>query len=268
MPRFRLTLAYDGTGFEGFQLQAGARAARTVQGALEAALTRLHAGEPIRVDGAGRTDAGVHADGQVASCDLPRAWAGPALVRALNAVLPADLRAMDVAPAPPDFHARRHARSKCYRYTIDTAPVQLPQRRHCALHVPTRLDLAAMQAAALLFVGRRDFASLASSGSDVKTTVRTLTRSELLLRPAPEPEGPQVVYEVEGDGFLRKMVRSIVGGLLAVGRGALTPAVLEYELHARDRRRWPAPAPAHGLTLVRVDYESTVLHFRGPEESP
>lgn len=266
MPRFRLTLAYDGTGFEGFQLQAGVRVARTVQGALEEALARLHAGVPIRVDGAGRTDAGVHAAGQVASCDLPRAWAGPALVRALNAVLPADLRAMDAAPAPPDFHARRHARSKCYRYTIDTAPVQLPQRRHFALHVPARLDLATMQAAALLFVGRRDFASLASSGSDVKTTVRTLTRSELQLCASEGAEA--LVYEVEGEGFLRKMVRSIVGGLLAVGRGALTPAVLEYELHARDRKRWPAPAPAHGLSLVRVGYEDAVLHYRCPEESP
>lgn len=259
MPRYRLTLAYDGTGFEGFQLQAGERAARTVQGELEAALARLHGGSPVHVDGAGRTDAGVHALGQVASCDLPRAWAEADLVRALNAVLPGDLRALVAAPAANDFHARRSAISKCYRYTIDTALVQLPQRRHFALHVPAPLDRRAMGEAALLFLGRRDFASLASTGSDVKTTVRTLTRSE--LREVEHEGGPGLVYEVEGDGFLRKMVRSIVGGLLAVGRGAATAAVLEYELHARDRRRWPPPAPAHGLTLVRVSYTS------GPEES-
>lgn len=264
MPRFRLTLAYDGTAFEGFQLQAGERVARTVQGELEAALARLHGGTDIRIEGAGRTDAGVHALGQVASCDLPRAWDERALLRALNAVLPADLRAMAAVPAAPDFHARRDARSKCYRYEIDRAPVQLPQRRRHALHVPVPLDLPAMHAAALLFVGRRDFASLRSAGSDAKTTVRTLTRSQ--LAEVTTEGGPGLVYEVEGDGFLRKMVRSIVGGLLAVGRGALTPAVLERELDARDRRRWPPPAPAHGLTLVRIDYESAVLHCL-PEES-
>ena len=260
--RIAVGIEYDGSRYRGWQRQASAP---SVQAEVERALAFV-ADHPVEATCAGRTDAGVHALGQVASCELPRAWAEPTLVRALNAVLPADLRAMGAAPAPPDFHARRDARSKCYRYTIDTVPVQLPQRRHLALHVPAALDLGAMQQAALLFLGRRDFASLASSGSDVKTTVRTLTRSELR---AGESDGSlQLVYEVEGDGFLRKMVRSIVGGLLAVGRGALTPAVLEYELQARDRRRWPAPAPAHGLALVRVDYESAVLHFCRPEESP
>jgi tRNA pseudouridine38-40 synthase len=248
---YRLTLAYDGSEFEGWQSQGreGPRGhARTVQGALEDALARLVGGERVAVSGAGRTDAGVHATGQIASFDLPREMAAGDLLRALNALLPLDVRVLEAAPAPPGFHARKSAVSKRYRYVLDTGRVQLPTRRRQAAHVPYALDAARVSAAAALFPGRQDFASLCSAGGSARTTVRTVLASEARW------EGTTLVYEVEADGFLRKMVRSMVGGLLAVGRGALTVEDLSRALESRDRRRWPAPAPACGLTLVRVDY--------------
>ena len=170
------------------------------------------------------------------------------LQRALNALLPADVRVLEAAVAAAVFHARRSAVSKLYRYELDCGGVPLPQRRRYAAWVPERLNEAAVREAAALFVGRRDFASLASTGSSVKTSVRHVTRSEVAF-------GERgLVYEVEADGFLRKMVRSMVGGLLAAGRGATGAPELAALLAARDRRGWPPPAPACGLTLVRVDY--------------
>jgi tRNA pseudouridine38-40 synthase len=202
----------------------------------------------VAVSGAGRTDAGVHALGQVATFDLERALSTADLQRALNALLPTDVRVLEAAPAPAGFHPRRSAVSKLYRYELDCGGVQLPQRRRFAGFVPVALDEEAVHAAAALYVGRRDFASLASSGGSAKTTVRTVVRSEARF------EGSSVVYEAEADGFLRKMVRSMVGGLIAAGRGALRPEELARALEARDRRAWPPPAPACGLTLVRVSY--------------
>ena len=262
MALFRVTLAYDGTEFLGWQSQGRRGDARTVQGVLEAALGRLAAGQRVAVAGAGRTDTGVHALGQVASFELPRELEPDELLRALNGLLPPDVRALDARAASPGFHARKSARSKLYRYVLDTGPIQLPTRRRTAGHVPWRLDEARVRAAAAVGLGRHDFASLASAGHSVKTTLRNVTRSEASFStlesscPAGDAGGvgPTLVYEVEADGFLRKMVRSLVGGLVAVGRGALAVEDLEAALAARDRRRWPAPVPACGLTLVRVDY--------------
>jgi tRNA pseudouridine38-40 synthase len=250
MPPFRITLAYDGTDFSGWQRQAeGAPSpARTVQGVLEAALGRLANGSRVAVAGAGRTDTGVHAVGQVASFELDRDLPAEALQRALNALLPADVRVLAASVAPSGFHARKSARSKHYRYLLDTAAAQLPTRRRLAGHRPGPLDHEAVRQAAALYLGRHDFASVASSGSSVKTSVRTITRSEVAF------EEDTMVYDVEADGFLRKMVRSLVGGLVAAGRGALTVDALQAALAARDRARWPPPAPACGLTLIRVDY--------------
>ncbi len=242
---FRIVVAYDGTDFAGWQSQARGR---TVQGTLQEALARLADGAPVRVDGAGRTDAGVHATGQVASFLLPREIAPDALARALNGILPEDVRVLSAARAEPGFHARRSARSKLYRYLLDTGGVQLPTRRRYAGHVPFPLDAAAVAAAARIVVGRQDFAALASSGGSVKTTVRTITRSEAAF------DGATLVYEVEADGFLRKMVRSIVGGLVAAGRGAATVDDLRRALAGGERGGWPPPAEARGLTLVRVEY--------------
>jgi tRNA pseudouridine38-40 synthase len=155
---------------------------------------------------------------------------------------------LEAALAPEGFHARSSATSKLYRYVLDCGGVRLPQRRRVAGWVPLRLDEPGVRGAAELLVGRHDFASLASAGGSVKTTVREVTRSEVTF-------GERgFTYEVEADGFLRKMVRSMVGGLIAVGSGALALPELATALEARDRRAWPAPAPACGLTLVRVDY--------------
>ena len=221
-----------------------------MQGALEEALSRLSRsdGARVAVTGAGRTDAGVHALGQVAAFELEREMEPHALQRALNGLLPADVRVMGAAVAAPGFHPRKSAASKLYRYVLDFGGVQPPQRARYAGHHPGPLDAAAVRAAAALYLGRHDFASLASSGSSATTSVRTVTRSEALV------EAGTLVYETEADGYLRKMVRSMVGGLVAAGSGALAPDALARALSARDRRAWPAPASARGLTLVRVDY--------------
>lgn len=254
MPGYRVTLAYDGTEFAGWQVQAEAGGARTVQGVLESALSRLAGDVRVAVTGAGRTDAGVHALGQVASFDLPRAMDDDALGRALNGLLPDDVRVLAAARAPAGFDARRSAVSKLYRYELDTGRVRLPQRRRYAGWLPARLDEARVREAAALYVGRRDFASTASTGGSARTTVRTVTRSEAEF--VDRSQGVRtLVYEVEASGFLRKMVRSLVGGLAAVGRGVLTVDDLARALAACDRSGWPPPAEACGLTLVRVDYE-------------
>lgn len=246
---YRVTLAYDGTDFLGWQSQATGTGVRTVQGELENALARLAgAGERVAVAGAGRTDAGVHADGQVASFELVRAMDPEDLVRALNALLPRDVRVLDAALPVAGFHARRSAVSKVYRYVLDIGPVQLPTRRRTAGHVPWQLEPERVHAAAALYLGRHDFKSLASSGGSVETTVRCVTRSEACF------DGGTLVYEVEADGFLRKMVRSLVGGLVSAGRATVTTEELRAALEARDRRRWPPPAEARGLTLVCVRY--------------
>lgn len=247
---FRVTVAYDGTDFLGWQVQDPGRGGRTVQGVLESALATLAPGERVVVAGAGRTDTGVHALGQVASFDLPRAMDPDVLGRALNGLLPPDVRVFDVAPAPEGFHPRRSACSKLYRYVLDMGPVQIPTRRRFAGHVPWILDASLVAAMAAAYTGRHDFASLASAGGSVVTTERNVTRSEVSFG------GGTLIYEVEANGFLRRMVRSMVGGLIAVGRRAASLDDLRGALAARDRSVWPAPAEARGLTLVRVDYPS------------
>ena len=248
MNAFRVVVAYDGGSFAGWQTQAGD--ARTVQRTLRETLARLDGGQAPQVDGAGRTDAGVHATGQVASFALARDIAPDALLRALNGLLPDDVRIVAADRAPEGFHARRSALSKMYRYLLDTGRVQLPTRRRHAGHVPWTLDRDRVAEAARLFIGSHDFAALQSTGGSVKTTVRTVSRSDASF------EGATLVYEVEANGFLRKMVRSMVGGLIAAGRGALGVAELEKALQGKDRGAWPAPADARGLTLVHVSYEA------------
>ncbi len=247
MPLFRVTLAYDGTDFAGWQLQRPDKG-RTVQGALEEALARIAGGPRVAVLAAGRTDAGVHALGQVATFDLPRELPADELQRALNGLLPGDVRVLEAAPAAPGFHPRKDALSKVYRYELDCGGVPLPQRRRTAAFVPWPLDEGAVREAAALYVGRHDFASLASAGGSAKTTVRTVLRSDAVFSDG------ALLYEAEADGFLRKMVRSMVGGLIAAGRGTTTVEALADALAGRDRRLWPAPAEARGLTLVSVSY--------------
>lgn len=248
MPHFKLTLAYDGTELVGWQRQA---AGVSVQGLLEEALAELDE-RPVTVTGAGRTDAGVHARGQVASVSLVRSIDAGTLVRAVNARLPATVRALEAVDAPPEFHARFSARSKSYRYRIWNADVLSPFERAYAWHVPGHLDIDRMAEAASLLVGTHDFAAFQAAGTETRTTVRTIFSSRLEQHPA------LVVYDVCGNGFLRHMVRTIVGTLVEAGRGkhsADTAAWIGEVLASRDRGQAGQTAPAQGLFLMAVSYD-------------
>jgi tRNA pseudouridine38-40 synthase len=248
MPTFRLTIAYDGTGFVGWQRQASGT---SIQGLLEDALGALD-GREVVVTGAGRTDAGVHAIGQVAGVSLERAIDGPTLARAVNARLPEAVRVTDASEAPPAFHARFNARSKTYRYRIWNREVLSPFERAYAWHVAAPpLDVEAMAAAALVLEGRHDFAAFQAAGSDTRTTERTVLSS----RVSRGPEAPLITCEISGNGFLRHMVRNIAGTLGEVGRGHHPVAWVEEVLASRERARAGPTAPPEGLFLVRVDYE-------------
>jgi tRNA pseudouridine38-40 synthase len=246
VPTFCLVLEYDGTDFAGWQSQA--QGERTVQATLAAALAEFTSG-PVRVVGAGRTDAGVHAEGQVAAATLDTRLDAATLLRALNAKLPPDLAVVAAAPAPDGFDPRREAKGKLYRYAVWNGTEPSPLRRRRWHHVREALDLAAVRAAAAALVGRHDFASFQGAGSSASSSVRTLTRAAI----EGEARG-EVRFELEGDGFLRHMVRNAVGTLLEVGLGRRDASSLPALLAARDRSRAGPTAPACGLTLVRVDY--------------
>jgi tRNA pseudouridine38-40 synthase len=259
MTTFRITLAYDGTNYVGWQRQA---AGTSIQGLIEHALRELD-GRDITVTGAGRTDAGVHALGQVASFSLQRTIEPETLVRALNARLPADVRALSADAAAPDFHARFSARRKTYRYRICNADVLNPFDRHLAWHVTGALDVNAMDAAARALEGRHDFAAFAAAGGTTRTTERTVMRSRVIpperstaddLPPRVHGGGDLIVYEITGDGFLRHMVRAIAGTLVEIGRGRWPSGEMGEVLASRDRGRAGPTAPPGGLFLVGVEY--------------
>lgn len=247
MRSLKLTLAYDGTHYAGWQYQPD-RA--TVQGALEEAIWQVTR-ERTRIRASSRTDAGVHALGQVAGweteCPLPEA----VLQRALNARLPDDVVVLDVAPAPAGFHPTRDALRKRYRYVIDDGPLRNPFQRAYSWHFRTRLDAEAMGRAAQSLVGRHDFRSFETSGSPRPDSVRTV--EEIVVRRESLP-AERIVVEVQADGFLYNMVRAIVGTLVEVGRGARQPAWVASALAAQCRSAAGPTAPPQGLFLVRVDY--------------
>ena len=241
----KLTLAYDGTRFVGWQRQAEGE---SIQGLLEDAVGRFE-GAPVTVHGAGRTDAGVHALGQVASVRVTCRHDVATLTRALNAQLPEDVRVLSVEEADSDFHARFSARTKTYRYVIRNAPIATPFERAFVWHLPERLDLVAMQEAAAMVVGTHDFAAFQSVGTETPGSVRTIVRSEVVER-----EPSLIAYEVMGEGFLRYMVRALTGTLVEVGRGWRTPASMRALLAGGRRSEAGATAPPLGLFLVSVDY--------------
>jgi tRNA pseudouridine38-40 synthase len=245
VPTFKLTVAYDGTGYVGWQRQASGA---SVQQAIEEALAEL-AGGPVAVAGAGRTDAGVHALAQVASCAIDRPVDAATIVRAGNARLPAGIRLLAAEEAPPTFHARFAARNKTYQYRLWNADVLDPFERAFTWHVPGALDLAAMSRAARALEGRHDFAAFQAAGGTAHSTEREVIRSEVS-----RGAGALVTYDVCGNGFLRHMVRAIVGSLVEIGRGKRDAPWLSDVLAARDRTRAGPTAPAQGLFLVRVEY--------------
>jgi len=242
----RLVLEYDGTEFEGWQSQGPGH--RTVQGVLEAALEQV-TGRRWPVAGAGRTDAGVHAEGQVASCAPQTSLPPVDLRRALNAVLPRDVAVVEAALAPAGFHARRSARGKLYRYALWNGPVRSPLRERTHWGLRTPLDVGAMRVAAAPLVGTHDFAAFQSAGGGTRTSVRSLERLDVEGEP-----GGEILLWAGGGGFLRHMVRALVGTLVEVGRGRRPAGDLPAVLASRDRGRAGPTAPARGLTLVRVDY--------------
>ena len=246
--RYRMTIAYDGTDFSGWQVQPDTA---TVQGELETGLQRL-AGAGVHLHSCGRTDAGVHARAQVAHFDFVTPWKIPSKIgQALNAGLPDSIRVLNVRPTRPGFHARYDAHGKQYRYSIWNAPVACPLHRRHTLHVWKPLDVAAMRQAAALLEGQYDFAAFsANPGRDIDGTVRTLWR--LAVR----RQGPLVTRSVVGDGFLYKMVRSLAGHLIRVGLGAVPAAETQAILAARVRTARVETAPPHGLCLWSIYYGS------------
>ena len=264
MPTFKITVAYDGTDFVGWQRQASGV---SVQGLLEDALRELD-GRDVAVAGAGRTDAGVHALGQVAGFSLARSIEADAVLRALNARLPDSVRVLAADDAADTFHPRFDARAKRYRYRIWNGLIGSPFERRYAWHIQERLDVEAMDAAARMVEGRHDFAAFQASGGATRTTVREIFVSRiadcgLRIGPAPEsaiesairdPKSAILVYEVTGAGFLRHMVRAIVGTLVEVGRGRHRPEWIADVIASADRAAAGPTAPANGLFLVAVDY--------------
>jgi tRNA pseudouridine38-40 synthase len=237
--RFRATVEYDGTEFAGFQIQSDAR---TVQGELEAALARLSGGVRQPVVGAGRTDAGVHATGQVIAFTYPGSLPVEALTEALNGMLPPDVAIRDLRRAPAGFNPRYAARYREYRYSVWTGP-RSPLRERTALWVRTGLDVAAMASAATAFEGRHDFSAF--GGADPQP-IRTIHRIRV------RRQGSTVTIDVRADAFLRGMVRRIVATLLAVGRGTLEASAVPGLLTAGRPALDGAMAPARGLCLRRV----------------
>jgi tRNA pseudouridine38-40 synthase len=256
----KLTVCYDGTHLVGWQRQAEGD---SVQALLEDALARFEAA-PVVVHGAGRTDAGVHALGQVASVRVTFEHDNETLARALNAQLPPAVRVLRVDDAAPDFHARFDARAKTYRYLIRNAAFVSPFERAFVWHVPQPLDRGAMDAAARMFEGTHDFTAFHSLGSDSSGSTRTIhasgvrqaAQADALWLPLAEEAGSALLaYEVRGDGFLRHMVRTIAGTLVEVGRGWREPASIAELLQSRRREQAGATAPPQGLFLVGVDYD-------------
>jgi tRNA pseudouridine38-40 synthase len=247
-----LTLGYTGTRFAGFAVQhpRTTHGRPTVQATLESALRDI-VGHPVRVTAAGRTDAGVHADGQVVSFDTASSIPAAGLARALNALLPEDVWCVEARTAHPGFSARRSARRRWYRYAIWNARSVPPAAWHgrCLVE-PKHLDLAAMRSTSRCLVGRLDAASFGTQHPRGKSTRRTVLAADWLHTPGQ----PLILFEVCADAFVRGMVRSLVGSLLWVGRGRWTADDFLGALGAADRRAGGPSAPAHGLTLHRVDY--------------
>jgi tRNA pseudouridine38-40 synthase len=244
MAVIRLLIAYDGTGFRGWARQPGLR---TVQGALEEVLAPMLP-EGVRLSVAGRTDAGVHAEGQVASFPAPETLDPGRVQRAINARLGPEVVVVEARWAANGFDARRSATGREYRYRIDTGPVPNPFTARFVWHHPGRLALGLMRAAARMLQGEHDFASLCRTPKPPMSTVRNLRRL------AVSSDGDLVAVRAVGDGFLHQMVRSLVGTLVAVGEGRIEPEAMPAILEARTRAAAGPVAPPHGLTLVRVVY--------------
>ncbi len=247
MRRVKLGIQYEGTEYSGWQRQAGAR---TVQGELEKALRELTQ-EEIETFGASRTDAGVHALGEVAHFDDSGKFPLERYVLALNSLLPEDIGILSAEEVSANFHARFDPIKKWYRYHIYVGKEKPVFQRRTALHITIPLNIEAMQKAGAYLIGKHDFTSFKTltPGNQEQEAIRTLFRVDV------KKEGEMVLFDIEGDGFLYKMVRGIVGTLLEVGRGKETPAWVKKGLEARDRQKTGANLPPEGLFLMQIFYK-------------
>jgi tRNA pseudouridine38-40 synthase len=245
MRNIKLTIEYDGKNYLGWQVQPKGA---TVQGLIEEQLKRL-TGETVHLTGSGRTDAGVHAMGQVAHFKTQRPMDCSTIQRALNGLLPADIVILKVEEVDQDFHARRNCRSKVYEYRILNRSLRSVFHREHTWHIPQKLDFEEMKKATQALVGEHDFSSFRSVGSPTRTAVRKVIRAEWKR----SREG-LLTFEIEASGFLKQMVRAIVGTLVEVGRGKLGPEDVQRILEFKDRRKAGPTAPAQGLFLMKVKY--------------
>jgi len=240
----RLTLAFDGTDYHGWQIQSDSP---TVQGSVSDAVARI-TGENVTLTGSGRTDAGTHARGLVANFLTGSRIEPGQFVRALNSILPRDIRVLSARQVPVGFHARKSAISKVYRYQIYRGPVLPPHLMREHFHYPLPIDIPAMVRAARMFLGEHDFASFAKTNPAVTSTIRHIYRCEL------KKSGHRLLFTVEGNGFLHHMVRNMAGTLLEVGRGAISLTDFQDLFFKRNRTLAGFTAPAHGLVLLKVKY--------------
>ena len=250
MRNLKLVLAYDGSEFSGWQIQPDAA---TVQGTLASAIGRL-TGEKVLPQGSGRTDTGVHALAQVASFTTESPIPAQNLTKALNDILPPSIRVLEVTEAPPEFHARKSARAKTYRYRMLRSPICPPFLAGYVWHYPYPLDENAMCRAAALVVGEHDFTSFAAVDQELSGEQEDVSKVRRIFCSTWEQDGEEFIYTVRGSGFLHHMVRNLVGTFLLVGKGTLSPDDITRILEARNRSSAGATAPANGLYLVNVEY--------------
>ncbi|CRK85312.1 tRNA pseudouridine(38-40) synthase TruA [Neobacillus massiliamazoniensis] len=246
MQRYKCIISYDGIGFSGYQVQPNKR---TVQSELEAVLAKMHKGMAVKVSASGRTDAGVHAKGQVIHFDSPLVIPMEKWAMALNSLLPDDLSVLSVEKAKDTFHARYDAIGKEYRYYLQMSSVRDPFQRNYAYQYPYKLDLETIKEASQYLIGTHDFTSFCSAKTEIEDRIRTINAIEITL------EGDKLCFRFVGNGFLYNMVRILVGTLLEVGTGDRLPSDIPDIIAKRDRRFAGKTAPGHGLYLWKVFYK-------------
>lgn len=248
MVRYKATIAYDGTNFSGFQSQPDKR---TVQLELEKTLTTMANGQPIQIFGAGRTDAGVHAKGQVIHFDYPEKRELERIRYAMDTQTPEDIAVSDVKTVSEDFHARYLVVEKTYEFHVDIGKPRSPFRRHYASYYPYPLDLERIRKALPYFLGTHDFTSFCAAHSSIKSKIRTVYQADMTVNEA----GDELIFTFRGDGFLYKMIRIMVGTLLKIGNGRIEPDRLPTIIEAKDRGLAGPTAHPEGLYLVSVKYQ-------------
>jgi tRNA pseudouridine38-40 synthase len=246
MARMKVTVAYDGTDFAGYQIQPKGR---TVQGTIQSVLQKMHKGEAVNISASGRTDAGVHATGQVFHFDTDLVIPADAWSKALNAMLPDDIYIKDVEEVSESFHSRFSARSKEYHYKLLIRKEPDVFQRNHMFHYPYPLNISHIQKACGYFLGTHDFTSFSSARSEVADKVRTIFALEVL------GEEEFLTFKIRGSGFLYNMVRIIAGTLLEVGQGKRKPEEIAAIIEGKDRALAGKTAPAHGLYLHQVNYQ-------------